>query len=751
MQSTTTSVESNNTLSIHAGRVHYGGTYQKDIMKFNCFWLASIVAFVVFGGTLAAQEKIIADFESDRYDPWLATGECFGAGPAQGTLPGQMHVDGYRGQRLVNSFLKGDGSTGTLTSPEFTIEKNIIAFLIGGGSSDKLALQLIVDGQVERTATGPNDKPGGSETLAQDSWDVQSLKGKVARLRIIDEAKGGWGHINVDHIVQTDKKPPGWQTNVERKLTAEANYLSIPIRNGAPKRVLTLLVDGQQVVRNDIELADGAADWWAPMNVETYRGRQLTLRVDKLPDESAALSSIKQVNQLDQADDLYREALRGQIHFSPKRGWNNDPNGLVFFRGEYHLFFQHNPYGWGWGNMHWGHAVSRDLVHWQGLGDKLMPDQLGPMFSGSAVVDWNNTSGFGKDGQPPLVLIYTAAGNPTVQCLAYSLDGRTFTKFANNPVVKQVTGGNRDPKVFWHEPTKRWVMVLYVEIDKRHTVHFFTSSNLREWQLASQTEGDAVGKRYLYECPDFFELAVDNQASQKKWVLTAANSAYAIGSFDGQRFQAEASDLPGHLGRGFYAAQTFSDIPARDGRRIQIGWLQTETRGMPFNQSMTIPLELKLLSTQAGPRLSFAPVKELETLRGKHHHIETNKLTLSENPLRAVHAELIELQAEFEPKATSEVTFNIRGVDVTYLGATEQLRVGDLLASAPLRGGKQRVTIYADRTGLEIFASDGLCYIPLPKNLDAANQSLSLTASGGEIVVNKLDVYELKSAWSDSK
>ena len=397
-------------------------TLQRLALAIGCFLTAPV----------QADDLMIADFEGDTYAPWTVIGEAFGSGPAHGPLAGQMNVEGFKGKGLVNSFNKGDDSTGSLTSPEFRIERKYLSFLIGGGmSAEKLALQLLVDGKAVRSATGPNDRPGGTEALAQGSWDVSELSGKSATLRIIDEAKGSWGHINVDHIMQTDVKPKGPPpliSNAERSLTASARYLHLPIKNGAPKRMVTLLVDGKVVVRNDIELADGTPDWWAPMEVSEWQGKPVTLRVDKLPEDSTALSSISQSDTVKDSEQMYRESLRGQFHFSPKRGWNNDPNGMVFYNGEYHLFFQHNPYGWGWGNMHWGHAVSKDLVHWQELGDKLLPDTMGPMFSGSAVVDWNNTSGFGKDGKPPLVLIYTAAGNPTVQGIAYSTDGRSFTK-----------------------------------------------------------------------------------------------------------------------------------------------------------------------------------------------------------------------------------------------------------------------------------------------------------------------------------
>ncbi len=690
----------------------------------------------------AADDIVIADFEGPDYGPWKSTGEAFGPGPAHGTLPGQMRVDGFQGNGLVISFYKGDHSTGTLTSPGFAIQRKYISFLIGGGKdTGKTCMNLLIDGKAVRNATGPNDKPGGSEALLPEFWDVGEFAGRTAILQIVDQATGGWGHINVDQIVQTDRKPPGLVANATREFKIERRYLNLPIKNGTPRRVVTMLVDGRVEVRNDIELAGGVPDWWAPMDVRAWQGRTVTFQVDKLPEDSASLSSITQSDAIHDGENLYREPLRGQFHFSSRRGWNNDPNGLVYFNGEYHLFYQHNPYGWAWGNMHWGHAVSRDMVHWQELGDELLPDDLGPMFSGSAVVDWKNTSGLGGEGKLPLVLIYTAAGNPAVQCIAYSTDGRTFTKFAGNPVVKEISDGNRDPKVMWHQPSQKWVMALYVKLADRNTIHFLTSTNLKDWKVASHTDD-------FFECPDLFELPVDGDISKKKWVLTAADSRYMIGRFDGTNFTPESPKLPGHRGRGFYAAQTFSDIPAKDGRRIQIGWFQTETKGMPFNQSMTIPLELNLISTPDGPRLTMNPVKELAVLRVKSHR--PGPLTLrpgDANPFASAGGELLEVRAEFEPGAASTVNFNVRGVPISYDVARQELAVNGHAAPAALRNGRQLVIIFADRTGLEVFASDGLTYVPVPVNLDGKNFALGIGVTGAPVKFASLEAYNLRSAW----
>jgi fructan beta-fructosidase len=712
-----------------------------------------------------AEDILVADFESSSYGEWHTTGNAFGNKPAPGTLAGQMKVDGFVGKGLVNSFAGGDKSTGALTSPAFKIERTYISFLIGGGGfSNATCMNLLVDGRVVRTATGPNTVSGGSERLQLAGWDVTDLLGSNAVIEIVDRATGGWGHINVDHIVQTDRKPPIERRNVTAELTISKRYLLFPVQNGAATKKVEVLRDGKVERFFDIELANDRTDWRAFLDVSAWRGEKLVLKVSSLRDDFPLEKFIWQSDDATLPDGtpvpayvggtgtfVYQEPLRPQLHFTARRGWNNDPNGMVFYRGEYHLFFQHNPYGWNWGNMHWGHAVSRDLVHWEELPEALYPDAMGPMFSGSAVVDWKNTSSFGKDGEPPIILLYTAAGNPTVQCLAYSTDaGRTFTKYSGNPIVKQITGGNRDPKVIWHEPTQRWVMTLYVGFDEtkegkkttRHTIHFLTSPNLKDWKVTSQIDG-------LFECPDFFELPVDGKAAQKKWVLSGASSEYFIGTFDGEKFTPETPKLPGHRGKGFYAAQTFSDIPAKDGRRIQIGWLQAPSPGMPFNQAMSIPLELKLVSTADGPRLTFAPVVELSQLRSAAHSVPPITLQSGDaNPFAETKAgDAMELRADFEPGADSEVKFTVRGVPIIFNAAKQELTVNGHRSPAPLRAGKQRLTILADRTAFEVFASDGLTYVPLPVIPKTDARDLAVSVNGAPVKFSVLETAQLRSIW----
>jgi len=733
-------------------------------MKRNC--LAGMLVLTCAMIAVAADDILIADFEGESYGQWKTTGDAFGTGPVLATAAGNR-VTGHQGARLVNSYLKGSGdkTTGTLTSPPFTIERNHINLLVGGGDhARETCVNLVVDGETVRTVAGPAAKDGANrEILHWVSWDVSGLSGKEARIRIVDSYSGGWGHINVDQIVQSDTpltQEVQKQVTRERSLGLDKRYLLLPVKTRSqdePKQLLTVLVDGAPVRRFNIEL-DDQPGWFAHLDVSEWKGKSATLRIENIPENSKALELVSISDEVWNADKLYSEPLRPQLQFTSRVGWMNDPNGLVFYNGEYHLFFQHAPYSWTGGGPHWGHAISRDLVHWQELGEAIYPDGQGGPWSGSAVVDWNNTSGFGKDGKPPLVIFYTYVGDPATQCIAYSTDGRIFTKFAGNPAVKNISHYNRDPKVFWHEPTQKWVMVLYVGLpnaDKpdakglmpNHTLHFFTSPNLRDWTLASVTKGGGGTDFFLYECPDFFELPVDGDASNKKWVLSAGNSEYAVGTFDGKKFTPEEVRIPGQSRRGcFYAPQTFNDTP--DGRRIQIGWGQAPAPGMPFNQLQTFPCELTLRSTSAGSRLCWQPVKELETLRVKSWTADKSSLAEGDaNPLADVHGELLEIRADFTPAADSEVVFNVRGVEIRYNAAKQEISGTDVRAPAPLRNGRQRITIFADRNYFTVFAGDGLTYMPFPVIPKSDSLGVEVKVKGGAIAVQQLETFKLKSIW----
>lgn len=703
------------------------------------------------GRWAAAQDVLIADFEGQDYGAWKAEGEAFGRGPARGTLPNQMSVTGFEGGGLVNSYRNGDASTGTLTSPAFKIERKYIRFLIGGGmDSEKTCMNLLINGRIVRNATGPNDKPGGSEALALDSWDVSEFAGQNAVIQIMDRATGGWGHINVDHIVQTDNKPPGMLVNAAREIVLERRYLNLPVKNGGPKRQMSVLVDGQPARSFEIELADGAPDWWACIDIAPFQGRKATLRVNKLPEDSAGLKAIHPSDEIKNAGTFYQETLRPQFHFSPRQGWTNDPNGLVFYQGEYHLFFQHNPVGINWGNMTWGHAVSPDLIHWTELEPAIYPDKLGTIYSGSAVVDWNNTAGFQTGAEKVIVCIYTSAGGtspeskgqPFTQSIAYSNDrGRTWTKYEKNPVLAHVAGENRDPKVLWHAPTKKWIMALYLDGDR---YALFGSPDLKTWTKLSD-----VPPLEASECPDLFELPVDDDPKNTRWVFWGANGNYLVGRFDGTTFTKEAGPFRFEHGNNSYAAQSYSDVPAEDGRRIQIAWMNGgQYPAMPFNQQMSFPSALTLRTFPDGVRLCRQPVRESERLRDRRHSFKDVALQAGVDPLQGITGELFDIRMELAPEDGGEITLNLRGAPIVcnvrektiaFLGKTAKLE--------PLEG-RVRLQILVDRSNIEIFGAAGRlslssCFLPPP-----GDKTLSLTAKGGAARLHSLEIWELKSAWS---
>ena len=302
--------------------------------------------------------------------------------------------------------------------------------------------------------------------------------------------------------------------------------------------------------------------------------------------------------------------------------------------------------------------------------------------------------------------------------------------------------------MFWYEPGKHWVLALYVEANQHHDMRFYTSTDLRHWTMASQFEG-GVGKNYfLYECPDIWEMPVEGQPAGKKWIITAGNTEYMVGTFDGQTFTSEFPMLPGQLGKGYYAPQTFNDEPL--GRRVRMGWLQTDAPGMPFTQSMSLPTEHKLVRTSDGLRLTWSPVKELENLR-KQTYVEGPR-TLApdgDNPLAKVDTDLLEIRAGFTPGKTGRTTFLVRGVPVSYDAAQGVLSVGDRQVPTPLVDGKMSLIIYADRLSLEVYASDGLTYVPCPVEFKSQDRSASVKVEGSPTSFEQLNAYELQSAWTN--
>ncbi len=707
---------------------------------------AVVVLLSVATVGVAGEDILIADFEGEDYGQWVATGEAFGPGPVRGTLANQMEVSGYLGRGLVNTYYKGDDTTGTLTSPGFRIQRRYINFLIGGGMyPGQACINLMVADQVVRTATGPNDRPGGSERLSWSHWDVSELMGEEARIQIVDERTGGWGHISVDHIFQSDRKIE--PVDLTREILLDKRYINLPVRTGAPKVYLDVVVDGRIVRDFDVELAVSDPQFWVFLDMAQFAGRTATLKLhDSFGMDPNLLKVITLDDRIRGLEGLYREKHRPQFHFTSRRGWNNDSNGMVFYKDEYHLFYQHNPYGWAWGNMTWGHAVSRDLVHWEELGDALHPDHLGTIYSGSAVIDWNNTSGFQTGDEKPLVCFYTSAGGenrasrgqPYTQSIAYSNDrGRTFTKYPGNPVIGHINGGNRDPKVLWHEPTLRWVMVLYLD---GHEMGFFTSKDLKQWEMTSRL-------KCFHECPELFELPVDGNEASRLWVLYGGSGDYLLGDFDGRQFTPRTQAIKFSYGNCFYASQTFSDIPESDGRRIQIGWARVDTPGMPFNQSMTFPVELTLRTTEQGVRMFAEPVGELRTLHVSGNTWKDVALRPGQNLLDKIEGELFHIVAEFAVGAAGQFGVVVRGTTITYDTQKRQLQCRDKTADLAPVDGCIRLEILVDRTIIEIFANDGRIYMPMGGILPEDNRSLEVFTKSGETVVRSLVVNELESIW----
>lgn len=614
-----------------------------QLMKHSSRLVLGLAACLLSRCAHAADDIVLGEFEGAGYGRWVAQGTAFGTGPALGARPGQLQVRGFRGNGIASSELAGDAPMGTLTSPVFRIERRYLSFVIGGGAYERHAcLNLLVAGRIVRSATGAN-----SDSLLPVSWDVRRFLGREARLQIVDQASGDWGHINVDHILQTDQ----------------------------PER----------------------------------------LPVATQP--------------------LYHETHRPQFHFSARQwtvdrlnpgrrqeGWLNDLNGLVFYQGEYHLFAQR------W-NKCWIHAVSRDLVHWTELEPAFWEEQLDSgVQSGNCVIDYANTSGLSPSkANPPMVAFWSRNDNRS-HCISYSLDhGRTWQFYAKNPILEKP---ERDPMVFWHQPTERWVMMLY----GNGQYHILTSSNLLSWKDERHPIPNS------FECPDMFELPLDGDRQKMKWVLVRGNGKYSVGSFDGTQFSEETPQFDSDAGPQFYATQSWGNT--QDGRRIQAAWMREGSYpDMPFNQQVSFPCELSLRTTPDGPRLYRQPIREIASLHKQEIRWANRALRAGEELDLKQPGDLFHLKMQVSIPEGATLEVNVRGVPI--------LLTHDTLAngSGPhaVSGQLQTVELLIDRTSIEAFANGGevsisRCFLP-------GSGGISLVATGGLVTIQSLSVFQLESAW----
>jgi sucrose-6-phosphate hydrolase SacC (GH32 family) len=632
--------------------------------------------FVFAGAGRGADDLLIADFEGENYGAWRATGEAFGPGPARGTLANQMPVGGYLGERLANSYFRGDATQGTLTSPEFKIERRHIKFLIGGGKHpEKTCINLIIDGKVARTATGPSSTPQDTEYLSWHAWDVSDLAGKTATLEIVDRHSGGWGHINIDHIVQTDRPP---QPIDERE---------------------DLLARAAESVRR-------------------------------------AAARVK--------DDPNRPIY----HVLPPANWMNDPNGPLFHKGQYHLFYQHNPYGDGWGHMHWGHVRSKDLVHWEHLPIALWPTRSKGeqhVFSGCAAVN--------RRGQP--MLFYTSIGNRLPeQWIAVPEDDDLvrWRKHSGNPIMTEKLHGAtkvhewRDPYVFRHGGRDYMVIGGNLNANKggQGSVQVYRSDDdeLTRWTYLGTlfTHPDREVKNI--ECPLFFELG-------GKWVLIVSphrSPEYFVGALDDKtmKFTAQHRGVvdPGH----FYAPNV---LQLEGGRRILWGWINGFKGGQGWNGCLTLPRELTLSDTG---HLVQRPVGDLTKLREKKLFQDGPRSVRDTWRVASGNGNQLEVKAKVSLGDAKAVSLRVRagkdkkqGLAIRWDGAT--LDVGGARGPLKAAGPDQSIelNVLVDRSVIEVYAG-GLAFSRvLAGNPDS--DGVEITSEGGEASVQSLELWKLGSAW----
>jgi len=500
------------------------------------------------------------------------------------------------------------------------------------------------------------------------------------------------------------------------------------------------------------------------------------------------------IDQHMDADVSFTERYRPQFHYTPRINWMNDPNGLVYYNGQYHLFHQYNPFGNRWGYMSWNHAVSDDMVHWEHrpVAIPYGEEEEEGIFSGSAVVDHDNTTGFGNGDHPPIVAIYTSAygGDEPAQSqsLAYSTDGgETFQKYEGNPVLEHDDPDFRDPNVMWDEETGQWVMV--VALPTQYKVQFYASDNLIDWEYLSDF-GPAGATTGIWECPDLFPLAVDGDPDNIRWVLHVdinpgavaggSGSQYFIGEWDGTTFTADDTITDEEVlwtdfGTDFYAAITWNNIPEDDSRRMWVGWMSNweyanEKPTDPWRSAMSIPRSIHLETIEGQIQMVQRPVEELETLRS--NHVQLQDITVGHSEIQSLEEEgasgkAYEIIVDIDPgdadvaglmvragegeetlvgyDATNNTTF----VDRRNSGESDFTVGFGIRNDAPafLEDGKVRLHIFVDWSSVEVFTNDGASVMTNRIFPDPESQDIRLFSEGGEATFLNLDFWELSSIW----
>ena len=489
------------------------------------------------------------------------------------------------------------------------------------------------------------------------------------------------------------------------KVENPTKYLLLPIQEEKDEAQVLLDTGSKDDTWMDVRLAQNGSDYYVPFALG--KGKTATVKILGLKKDALALNLLKLSDTFDTTNTDY---YRPSYHFTPLYGWMNDPNGMVYKDGEYHLYFQYNPYGSKWGNMHWGHAVSKDLVHWEHLDPAIARDPVGHIFSGSSVVDKKNTAGFGKNA---IIAIYTnnsSVNHDEVQCIAYSNDnGRTFTKYEGNPVLTPFDGLKdfRDPKVFWYEKGKCWYMIVSADKETR----FYKSKNLKKWTYVSAF-GKGLGQQPCqYECPDFFQLPVNGDKKKMKWVMTmninpgcwfgGSATEYFVGDFDGKKFTCPDANEVKWLdwGKDHYATVTFSNT---GDRVLGITWMSNWQYAnlTPFKQNRGangLPRELKLYENNGKYYVSENVAPEVYALRKETKDLADASVADAQD-LKGVAANMngaFEIEADVTPDANGiagiEISNNKRERTLIYFDMKQGKVVMDRTESGLTDFGKQAV------------------------------------------------------------